>query len=88
MLNERLLFDALTLCRETMDNGFRGATISEITALNAGKSAPRIRYPIDYFDNVKVFNGNNTKFDQTVVPDPDGSGRKGFVDIDWFRVGR
>ena len=72
VLNERLRFDALTLCRETMDNGFRGATISEITALNAGKSAPRIRYPIDYFDNVKVFNGNNTKFDQTVVPDPDG----------------
>lgn len=70
VLNERMRFDALSILGETMDNGFRGAYVSEITALNSGKDAGRIRYPIDYFDNIKVFNGNSTQLDMNVVADP------------------
>lgn len=70
VLNERMRFDALTLLGETMDNGFRGAYVKDITALNSGKSAARVRFPIDYFDNVVVFNGNNTQLDMNLVADP------------------
>lgn len=72
VLNERMRFDALSILGETMDNGFRGAYVSEITALNSGKSAGRIRYPVDYFDNIVVFNGNSTQLDMNVVADPGG----------------
>lgn len=68
VLNERMRFDALTLLGETMDNGFRGMYTNELTALNAGQSVARVRFPIDYFDNVVVFNGNNTQIDMNLPP--------------------
>ena len=79
VLNERMRFDALTLLGETMDNGFRGAYISEITALNSGKSATRVRFPIDYFDNVVVFNGNNTQLDMNIPMDHVASGGNSYT---------
>lgn len=70
VLNERMRFDALSILGETMDNGFRGAYVKEVTAMNSGKGAARVRFPVDYFDNVKVFNGNNTQIDMNLVADP------------------
>lgn len=70
VLNERIRVDALTMLPEISSNGFRGMRTNELTSLNGGKSAGRIRFPIDYFDNVVVFNGNNTQIDMNVVAAP------------------
>lgn len=73
VLNERMRFDALSLLPETMTNGFRGAYMSEVKAMNSGKHTTRVRFPIDYFENVVVYNGNNTKIDMNLVADKGNS---------------
>lgn len=67
VLNERIRIDALTMLPEISSNGFRGMRINELTPLNGGKGAGRIRFPIDFFDNVHVYNGNSTQIDMNVV---------------------
>ena len=74
VLNERMRFDALSLLPELMNNGFRGMTGNELTAL-AGESASRLRFPVNFFDNVKVYNGNLTKIDMNVIQ-ADGTGNQ------------
>lgn len=70
VLNERIRVDALTMLPEICSNGFRGMRTNELTSINGGKSAGRIRFPVDYFDNVIVYNGNNTQIDMNVVAAP------------------
>lgn len=70
VLHERMRFDIFTFLHESMSNGFRGATMSEMVVLNNNKAANRIRYPVDYFDNIRVYNGNNTTLDMCVRADP------------------
>ena len=65
-LNERMRVDAVTMLPEIWSNEFRGMTESELVVLNGGTDASRIRFPIDYFDNIVVYNGNNTTIDVDV----------------------
>ena len=67
VLRERMRFDALTLFGEVMSNNFRAAHVSDITSLNGGKSADRIRFPINYLENVVVYNGTKTQIDMNVL---------------------
>lgn len=67
VLNERIRIDAVTMLGELMSNGFRGMKTDELTVLNGGKSAGRARFPIDYFDNLVVYNGNNTQIDMNIL---------------------
>ena len=72
VLNERLRFDVLSMLSETMNNGFRGIPKKDLANI-AGKSCDRLRYPINYFDNVKVYNGHLTKLDMNVRDNDDAS---------------
>ena len=67
VLNERIRVDAMTMLPEIMSNDFRAMKTDELTVLNSGTEASRIRFPIDFFDNVVVYNGNNTKIDMNVI---------------------
>lgn len=67
VLNERIRIDAVTMLGELMSNGFRGMKTDELTVLNGGKTAGRARFPIDYFDNLVVYNGNNTQIDMNIL---------------------
>ena len=69
VLNERMRFDALSFMGETMDNGYRGMMDSELSALSGIGGTSRLRFPIDYFDNIVVFNGNSTQLDMNTVGD-------------------
>lgn len=67
VLNERMRFDDTSFLGEMMSNSHRGATYAEIKAWNGGISGSEgslsgdyIRYPSNYFDNMRVYNGNNT----------------------------
>lgn len=62
VLHERMRFDCLTLLPEIMNNGFRGMFIDELQGIT-GKSESRVRFPINYFDNIIVYNGNKTTLD-------------------------
>ena len=55
VLNERVRLDATTFLPEFENNGFRYMLMNEVSALNGGGSGARIAFPLDYFDNVKVF---------------------------------
>lgn len=70
VLNERLRFDDTALLPEMMSNGFRGATDAYIRTLNGGISGndseasltgDYIRFPSDFFDYLRIYNGNNTR---------------------------
>lgn len=74
VLNERMRFDALSLLPELMNNGYRGMTGNELTAI-AGESASRLRFPVNFFDNVKVYNGHLTQIDMNVIQG-DGTGNQ------------
>ena len=67
VLNERMRFDDTSFLWEMMSNSHRGATYAEIKAWNGGVSGSEgslsgdyIRYPANYFENMRVYNGNNT----------------------------
>lgn len=66
VLNERMRFDCLTLLPEIMNNGFRGMFIEDLQALSGNSSDGRIRFPVNYFDNIRVFNGTKTTLDMNV----------------------
>lgn len=60
-LNERMRFDDTSLLGEMMSNGIRGMTMNEIKAHQDGGKYSRVRFPSNYFDNLAVYNGDNTQ---------------------------
>lgn len=67
-LNERLRFDVAALFGEMMSNGFRRISDSEVNAMNGGKTGTDgnlggsyIRIPPSYFDNLAIYNGDDTR---------------------------
>ncbi len=67
VLNERMRFDDTSFLWEMMSNSHRGASYTEIKAWNGGISGSEaalsgdyIRYPSNFFENMRVYNGNNT----------------------------
>ena len=68
LLNERLRFDDTALFHEMMSNNFRTATYNYIKALNGGRSGTDaglggdyIRIPTEFFDDMRIYNGENTR---------------------------
>ena len=68
VLNERLRFDDTALFGEMMSNNFRMISDAEVRALNGGKSGADgalggdyIRCPNGFFENLVIYNGNNTR---------------------------
>lgn len=73
VLNERMRMDFWSFLYESMSNGFRGKYRDEIAAMGDGNGT-RVRFPNDYFDNIKVYNGRNTTIDMTTrVPSTETS---------------
>lgn len=64
VLNERIRMDVCSMLPEMMNNGYRGLSASGVSALGGGHST--ILFPIGYFDNLKVNNGESTHI--TYVP--------------------
>lgn len=60
VLYERLRFDATTFLVEFINNGIRNATMKNISTKNAGGSGARVAFASDYFDNVVVYNGEDS----------------------------
>lgn len=67
-LHERMRFDDSALMTEMMSNGFRRITDSEVKALNGGKEGTDgnlggnyIRIPQGFFDNLEIYNGEDTR---------------------------
>ena len=68
VLNERLRFDDTALFPEMTSNSFRLISDAEVNALNAGKTGSDgalggnyIRCPNGFFENLVIYNGNNTR---------------------------
>lgn len=67
-LNERMRFDDAGLFGEMMSNSFRRISDSEVNALNGGKtgtdgdlSGSYIRIPPRFFENLAIYNGDDTR---------------------------
>ncbi|MBP3212852.1 MAG: fasciclin domain-containing protein [Prevotella sp.] len=61
-LNERMRFDDTALLGEMMSNSIRGMTNAEVKAhADAGDNYNRVRFPSNYFDNLVVYNGDDTQ---------------------------
>ena len=69
VLNERLRFEATTFLPEFINNGFRYMLMSEVSAMNGGNSGARLAFPVDYFDNVICYNGEQTKLRYNIKGD-------------------
>ncbi len=65
VLNERMRMDCFSFLYETMNNGIRGMYRDEIENTIGNGNGVRVRFPNDYFDNIKVYNGRNTTIDMT-----------------------
>ena len=68
VLNERLRFDDASLFGEMMSNSFRQIKDSVVNAMNGGKKGSDgglggdyIRIPSGYFDNLVIYNGEDTR---------------------------
>ena len=64
VLNERLRFDDTSFQPELMTNSLRGIADATVKALNSGvqgREGNWIRLPNNYFNNLKVYNGDNTQ---------------------------
>ncbi len=61
VLNERMRFDDTALLGEMMSNSIRGMTMAEIKAHQDGGTYSRVRFPYDFFDNLRVYNGDDTQ---------------------------
>jgi hypothetical protein len=60
VLFERMRIDATTFLPELINNGFRMATYTEMSAImNGGGSATRVAFPLDYFDDVVSYTSDN-----------------------------
>lgn len=61
-LNERMRFDDTALLPEMMSNSIRGMTNAEVKAhADAGDNYNRVRFPSNFFDNLVVYNGDDTQ---------------------------
>ena len=61
-LNERMRFDDTALLGEMMSNSIRGMTNAEVKVhADAGDNYNRVRFPSNYFDNLVVYNGDDTQ---------------------------
>jgi len=67
-LNERMRFDDAGLFGEMMSNSFRRISDSEVNAMNGGKtgtdgdlSGSYIRIPPRFFENLAIYNGDDTR---------------------------
>jgi uncharacterized surface protein with fasciclin (FAS1) repeats len=67
-LNERLRFDDAGMFGEMMSNSFRRISDSEVDAMNGGKkgtdgdlSGSYIRIPPGFFENLTIYNGDDTR---------------------------
>ena len=61
-LNERMRFDDTSLLGEMMSNSIRGMTNAEVKAhADAGDNFNRVRFPSNYFNNMVVYNGDDTQ---------------------------
>lgn len=70
VLNERMRFDTLSMLGEVMSSGFRGIYCQDMVSRSGNSSVGRIRFPVDYFDNIVVYNGNKTKLDMNLLANP------------------
>jgi len=70
VLNERMRFDVLALLPEVMSSGFRGIYQSDFASITNESGRSRVRFPVDYFDNVRVYNGNKTRIDMNIIANP------------------
>jgi len=62
VLHERMRFETTTYLPEFGNNGLRFISSSEALQLNGGQgSGSRIAFPVNYFDNVYCYNGEETK---------------------------
>ena len=68
-LHERMRLKSTCFLPEFINNGFRYMYMNEVSALNGGGSGARIAFPIDYFDNVICYNGEQTKLRYNVKGD-------------------
>lgn len=57
-LHERMRFDFVSQLPEMNNNGWRFLSMTEASALNGGGSSSRLAFPNDYFENIRVFDGN------------------------------
>ena len=60
-LNERMRFDDTSLLGEMMSNSIRGMTFAEMKVRASEASTPRVRFPSNYFNNIEVYNGEDTQ---------------------------
>ena len=67
-LNERMRFDDTSLLGEMMSNSIRGMMVAEIKAHVDGGEFSRVRFPSNYFNNLMVYNGDDTKL-RYLAPD-------------------
>ena len=55
-LHERLRLDSSTFLYELINNGLRGATVSEVSTMNGGGDGNRVAFQNNYFDNIVCYN--------------------------------
>ncbi len=77
VLNERMRFDDTALLGEMMSNSIRGMTEAEIKAHQDGGDHSRVRFPYDFFDNLKVYNGDETQLRYLAKDEGDYSNYQG-----------
>ena len=69
VFNERMRFELMSILHESQSNNLRRPTVDEIRGMNDGVNAeglgntggPVILFPENYFENMTVFNGKQTK---------------------------
>lgn len=69
VLNERMRYDLMCILHEAESNNLRRPTVEEIRGKNGGVNAtsdgnvggPVIKFPENFFDNMVVFNGKQTR---------------------------
>ena len=55
-LHERLRLDSSTFLYELINNGLRGATVSEVSTMNGGGDGNRVAFENTFFDNIVCYN--------------------------------
>lgn len=70
-LNERMRFDDTSLLGEMMSNSIRGMTNAEVKAHADAGDNNWVRFPSNYFDNLVVYNGDDTQM--RYLPKDDGN---------------
>ena len=60
VLRERMRIDWLSAIPEIINNGFRGKQPQDLANDGRTNGEVRVRFPNDFFDDIRVFNGSNT----------------------------